>query len=195
MNTLILENDDTHGEIVTDVYQKLSNDRILFISDYVDDNLASYIVANIIAKDSENSEQKISFFINCEGGDIRNIFMIHDMMKMAKSPIETVCLGSAMNEAVILLAAGTPGLRYATKHSVICPSQLNHDRGQYSDLTEAKNTLDQAKDDNKKKMSILAKCTGKTLKQVMSDFERKKFMTPKQAVAYGIIDGIISYTK
>jgi len=194
MNNLILE-DTPQGDVVIDVYEKLSHDRILFISDFIDDNLASYIVASIIAKDAENCEKKISLFINSSGGDIRNIFMIYDMMKIAQSPIETVCLGSATNESVILLAAGTPGMRYATQHSMICPSQLVHDNGYYSDLTEAKNTLDQAKDDNKKKMEILAKCTGKTIKQVMSDFERKKFMTAKQALSYGIIDSVVRFAK
>lgn len=194
MNTLVLE-EDNQQETVIDVYDKLSHNRILFISDFVDDHLASYIVASILAKDAENSEEKITLFINCEGGDIRNIFMIYDMMKIAKCPIETICLGSAMNEAVILLAAGTKGMRYATKHSIICPSQLVHDRAYHADLTEAKNILEQVKDDNKKKMDILAKCTGKTSKQVMIDFERKSFMSAKQAQTYGIIDQIASYSK
>jgi ATP-dependent Clp protease protease subunit len=190
LNTFILED---NKDVIINVFEKLSNDRILFISDFIDDNLSSYIVASLLLKNSEDSTSKISIVINSEGGDIRNVFMIYDIMKMIDAPIETICIGCAMNESVILLASGTPGMRYATKNSVICPSQLIHDKSYYSDLTDAKTTLDQVKDDNDKKMEILAKCTGKTFKRVMHDFNRKKFMTPKQAKDYGIIDGIVNY--
>src|SRR5277367_5288611 len=107
MNTLVLEQTD-QGEVPVDVYQKLSGDRILFLTDYLDDTLASDIVATLLLKDSEDSEKKITLFINCHGGDIRNAFMVYDFMSMIHAPIETVCIGAAMDEAIILLAGGTP---------------------------------------------------------------------------------------
>ena len=196
MNTIIIEETE-HGDYPIDIYTKLSRDRILFLYDYIDDKLATDIVATLLLKDSEFNEggsdedNKISIFINAEGGDIRNVFMIYDVIKMLQSPIETVCVGSAMDEVTLLLAAGTPGRRFATQNAVVCPSQLMADRSFYANLTDAKGIMERFSRDNKDFMTALAKCSNKPFKQVMEDFERKKFMTAKQAVAYGIIDGVV----
>lgn len=184
-----------HGEIPIDIYQKLSNDRILFICDVIDDKLATDIIATLLLKDSENSEEKITLFINSEGGDIRNVLMIYDMMSLIQAPIETVCIGSAMDEVALILAAGAPGMRFATKNSVISVNQLTHDWVNYSDLTDAKKVLDQFLGDNKKMMEILAKTCNKTYKQVMEDFNRRVFMNCNQAVRYGLVDKVVSVKK
>jgi ATP-dependent Clp protease protease subunit len=114
---------------------------------------------------------------------------------MISAPVETVCIGSAMHGSAILLAAGTPGMRFATKHSVICIEQLVNDWMKHSDLTDAKTSLAQSLEDNKRMMSVFAKTTNKTLKQIMTDFDRKVFMTPQQAVKYGFIDKVVPYNK
>lgn len=194
MNTLVLESTE-HGDFPVDVYQKLSNDRILFISDTITDSVATDIVATLLLKDAEDSEKKITLFINSMGGDIRNAFMIYDMMQMIDSPIETVCIGSAMDEAALILAAGTPGMRLATKNCSIAFGQLVHDWVTHANLTDAKKILDLSVQDNKRMMDILAKCTGKTLKQVMSDFDRRVFMNAPQAVKYNIIDKVVKVNK
>lgn len=194
MNTIVTETTE-HGEIPVDIYQKLSNDRILFVSDFIDDKLATDIVATLLLKDSEDSDKKITLFINSEGGDIRNILMIYDMMQLMQAPIETVCIGSAMDEVAIILAAGTPGMRLATKNSLVSVNQLTHDWSNYSDLTDAKKALDQGLIDNKKMMEIIAKCTQKTLKQVTADFNRRVFMNCNQAVRYGIVDKVVAFSK
>ncbi len=194
MNTIVTEMTD-HGELPVDIYQKLSNDRILFICDVIDDKLATDIVATLLLKDSENPDEKITLFINSEGGDIRNVLMIYDMMCLIQAPIETVCIGSAMDEVAIILAAGTPGMRFATKNSVISINQLTHDWVNYSDLTDAKKVLDQFLSDNKKMMEILAKSCGKTYKQVIENFNRRVFMNCNQAVKYGLIDKVVSVKK
>lgn len=194
MNTIITETTD-HGEIPVDIYQKLANDRILFICNHIDDKLATDIVATLLLKDSEDSEKKITLFINSEGGDIRNVLMIYDMMNMVSSPIETVCIGAAMDEAAILLSAGTPGMRFATKNSVIAVSQLVNDWMAHVDLTEAKQMLDQVVADNKAMMSIIAKNVGKPIKQVMQDYDRRVFLTASQAVKSGLIDKVVTFNK
>ena len=194
MNTIVTETTE-HGEMPVDVYQKLSNDRILFICDYINDNLATDITATLLLKDSEDSEKKITLFINSSGGDIRNALMICDMMNMVEAPIETVCIGAAMDEAAIILASGTRGMRFATKNSVISASQLAHDWITSANLTDAKKYLDLAKTDNKRMMEILSKTSGKSLKQVSEDFERKVFMTAPQAVKYGLVDKVVTITK
>jgi ATP-dependent Clp protease, protease subunit len=183
------------GEVPVDVYQKLANDRMLFINDYIDDQLATDIVATLMVKDSEDDSEKITLFINSGGGNIRNIFMIYDMMNLISAPIETVCLGSAMDEVALLLSSGTPGMRLATKNSVISVGQLIHDSMSYSDLTDAKSILDLSVSDNKRMMEILAKNTNTPLKKFMATFERTMFMNPSQAVKYGLIDKVVSINK
>jgi ATP-dependent Clp protease, protease subunit len=194
LNTIITETTD-HGEIPVDIYQKLANDRILFICNHIDDKLATDIVATLLLKDSEDSDKKITLFINSEGGDIRNVLMIYDMMNMISSPIETVCIGAAMDEAAILLSAGTPGMRFATKNSVIAVSQLVNDWMAHVDLTEAKQMLDQVVADNKAMMTIIAKNVGKPIKQVMQDYDRRVFLTAAQAVKNGLIDKVVTFNK
>lgn len=194
LNTLVLESTE-NGDVPLDVYQKLANDRILFICSEISDELATDIVATLLLKDSEDPENKITLFINSDGGDIRNAFMIYDVMSMIQSPIETVCIGSAMDEAAIILAGGTPGLRFATKNSVIAVSQLVHDWYTQSNLTDAKKILDQSMTDNKRMMEIIAKSCKKTVKQVSEDFDRRVFMNANQAVKYGVIDKVISPSK
>jgi ATP-dependent Clp protease protease subunit len=178
-----------------DIYQKLSNDRILFICNNIDDKLATDIVATLLLKDAEDTDKKITLFINSDGGDIRNVLMIYDMMKMIESPIETVCIGSAMDEAAIILAAGTPGMRLATKNSVIAVSQLVTNWASFSDMTDAKKALEKVTADNKKMMDIFAKSTKKTYKQVSEDFDRRVFMNASEAVKYGLIDHVVGSAK
>lgn len=184
-----------HGDMPVDVYQKLANDRILFISNHIDDKLATDIVATLLLKDAEDCNNKITLFINSDGGDIRNALMIYDVMCMIQSPVETVCIGSAMDEAAIILTAGAKGSRLATKNSIIAVGQLSHDWAMYSDLSNAKKLLQQSSSDNKRMMDIVAKSTGKSIKTVTSDFDRRVFMSPTQAVKYGLIDKVISFNK
>lgn len=194
MNTIVTETTE-HGEMPIDIYQKLSNDRILFLCDIIDDKLATDVVATLLLKDSEDSEKKITLFINSEGGDIRNVLMIYDMMCLIQAPIETVCIGSAMDESALILAAGTPGMRLVTKNSLVSINQLTHDWTNYSDLTDAKKVLDQCMGDNKKMMDIIAKSSGKTLKQVVEDFNRRVFMNCNQTVKYGLADKVVTFNK
>jgi ATP-dependent Clp protease protease subunit len=185
-----------NGEVAIDVYQKLANDRILFLCNQITDNVATDIIATLLLKDSEDPEKKITLFINSDGGDIRNALMIYDIMCMIQAPVETVCIGSAMDEAAIILAGGAHGMRLATKNSIIAVSQLVHDwYSSYSNLTDAKKILDQCVSDNKRMMEIISKSCKKPLKQVMDDFERRVFMNGKQAVKYGLIDKVIATAK
>jgi ATP-dependent Clp protease protease subunit len=194
MNTVISETTE-HGEIPVDVYQKLSNDIILFICHELNDQIATDIVATLLLKDLEDSTKKITIFINSPGGSIRNAFMICDMINIIESPVETVCIGSAFNEVAVILASGTPGMRFATKNSIIAMNQLSHDYFSQGDLTDAKKLLNLSLIDNKKMMEMISKTSNKTIKQVVSDFDRQVFMTPSQACKYGLIDKIITVGK
>lgn len=194
MNTIVTEMTE-QGEVAIDVFQKLASDRILFIFGDIDDTMAADVSATLLLKDGEDPEKKITIFINSQGGNIRDVLAIYDMMCMVEAPLETVCIGAAVKEAAILLAAGTPGMRLATKHSVISVGHLVNDWVKLSDLTEAKISLDQALADNKRMLEIFAKTTKKPYKKIYSDFEREVFMNSQEALKYGLIDRIITANK
>lgn len=194
MNTLVLEEHGEH-EVVVNVYQKLADNRILFIDNYIDDRIAVDITAALLMKDVQDPVNKISIFLNAYGGSVRSVFMIYDMMKIIRAPLEVICMGAAMSEAVLILAAGTPGMRYATPNAMICPNQLAYGGSHYSDLTDAEITMSQIKLDNKKFIDALAKNVGKPAKEVMKDLDRRQYFTPQQSKNYGIIDGIVKVKK
>jgi ATP-dependent Clp protease protease subunit len=190
MNSLIVEETD-HGESVQNVFTKLASSRIIFLSNVITDSVASDIVATLLYLDSV-SQDKISIYINSEGGELRNIFMIYDIMHLLKSPIETVCIGSAHYESALLLASGTKGMRYATKNATICLSNYLVGEPSYSDLTDASITLEKSKKDNKSLMLALGKATGQTLAKITKDCEKKMYLNSLGAKKYGVIDYVIS---
>lgn len=194
MNTLVLEQTE-HGEVPIDVYQKLSQDRILFLSEDLHDDLATDMVATLLLKDSEDPDKKITVFINSHGGDIRNAFMIYDVMTMIQAPVETVCIGAAMDEALILLAGGEPGMRFATPHAIISATQLIHSFHMHTDLPGAKALFEQEKSDNERLLEILAKTSGKKITRVRKDFDRRVFFNAQTALKYGFIDSIVTFNK
>jgi len=173
------------------VYQKLADDRILFVTDHINDMVATDIIATLILKDYENSEEKITLFINSSGGDIRNILSIYDVMQMISAPVETICIGSAMDEAVILLAGGAKGMRFATVNSSISVSPLIQEWMTHTNLIDGKNLLDQLVIDNNRVLDILAKSTGKKIAQIRKDFNRKAFFNAAKALKYNLIDKVI----
>lgn len=183
------------GEVAIDIFQKLSNDRILFICGTIDDKISADICATLLLRDSEDKNSKITIFINSDGGNIRDVLAIYDVMRIISAPVETVCIGAAMNESAVILAAGTPGMRLATKHSVICVGQLTNNMISYSDVTDAGILQKQVSENNKQMMTALAKSTKKTVKQVMSDLDRKVYLNANQAMKYGLVDGVINNKK
>lgn len=194
MNNVILEQTE-QGEMPTDIYYVLSKNRVLFLDEFIDDRVAVDVCATMMLKEQENDREKISLFINCGGGDIRNIFMIYDTMTMLKCPIETVCMGSSDDECTLLLAAGTPGMRFATKNSTITISQLIHDKFYYSDLTDAKSLLDRFKQDNDNFVGALAKHLKQKPNVLAKQIERRKFLSPKQALKMNVIDKVVALGK
>ncbi len=189
MNIFITEDPDS-GQPPIDIYSKLARDRILFIGN-IDDKEASDIMATLILKDLEDPVNKITLVINSMGGDIRNIFMVYDILQMIQAPVETICVGDAMDEAVLLLAAGTKGMRYATPNAVICPNQLVQDKYMQANLDNAKDMLARITRDNKNLMAIYAKITGKKAAVITKDLDKQQYLDAKQAVAYGWIDKVV----
>ena len=190
MNTLITETTE-NGEIATDIYTKMADDRMLFITNHIDDQLASDIAATLLLKDYE-SGNKITLFINSEGAtDIRNVFTIYDTMQLIECPIETICVGSAMNETALILAAGSKGMRFATPNAVICLAQLAQEKYYRATLEDAKGVVERIHKDNKAFIGAIAKKTGNKVADVMAKAKDKWFMSAKQAKTFGLIDGIL----
>lgn len=190
MNTIITQQTD-NGEVSFDVFGKLVESRILFLQGFIDDGMATDISATLLYMDSQNDKEQISLYINSEGGDIRSVFMIYDIMKMINSPIQTLCTGSAFDESALILAAGSKGLRVATQNAIICLNQLDHLGSRYSDLLGAEISLEQSKKDNTRFITALSKCTGKSIKTLLKNLERHRYMSSNEGKKYGIIDTVL----
>lgn len=186
MNTLVLDQDDNP----TDVYQKLSEDRILFLYGELTENLATDLVAELILKDQESKTDKITIFINSSGGEVRNVFMVYDAMKMISAPIETICIGEASDEVVLILAAGSK--RMATKNSIITLSELKESFECYDSLPNHKINFNKFKMDNKRFLTELENCTSKNL---IKSLNKTLFLQPEKAKTLKIIDSILNSKK
>lgn len=185
MNQIVLENEQP-----LDVFSRLLNERIIFINDIIDDSIATEISATLIQKDIESNDT-IHIFINSEGGNIKDILTIYDVMKMLKSQIRTVAIGTVAQESVLLLAAGTKGMRFATQNSTIVLSQVYHEGSYYSDLTDATMVLDLIKKHNSYLMKELSSCMNKKEKSLEKELMFKKYLSASEAVSYGVIDKVV----
>lgn len=188
MNTVIVEPDDDKG--LSDIYQKLASDRILFISDEITDELATEICASLIVKNKEDDSKPITLFFNTDGGNIRNVFMIYDVMQLISCPIETICLGEVSAEAVLLLAAGTPGMRKSLPNSIIMPSQLDQDHMIYGSMADMRSAVNLLSIDNQRLMTALAKHTGKKAAKLAKELVEPLFLSAQEALTFGIIDKV-----
>ena len=179
----------SRGERSFDIFSRLLNDRIIFLSDEVNDTTASLVIAQMLYLESVDPDKDISFYINSPGGSVTAGMAIYDTMQFVKCDVSTICLGMAASMGAFLLAAGTKGKRIALPHSEIMIHQpLGGSKGQVSDvlihtelLLRTRQTLNE----------LLAANTGRTVEEIARDTERDNFMTAKQAIEYGLIDKII----
>lgn len=190
MHHIILEKIANTEEIPVNVFSRLIQNRIIFVDDLYSDQAAANILAALLFLD-KTGDTKITMFINAEGGDIRNVFMIYDAMQLLVSPVETFCIGSAMREVVLLLAAGNQGSRFISKIADVCISQVTAQYMSHSDLTDTKISHDKIIKDNDTFLKELAKLTGKSFQELKADTERQMFLTATQAVNYGIVDKVV----
>ena len=177
------------GERAYDIYSRLLKDRIVFLGTEINDDVANLVTAQFLFLESEDPEKEINFYINSPGGSVTAGMAIYDTMEFIRPPVSTLCMGQAASMAAILLLAGAKGRRYALPHSRIVMHQpLGGMRGQASDLDiHAKEILHAREDIN----NIIMKHTGQNLRKIEKDTDRDYFMSPQQAVEYGIIDEVI----
>ena len=179
------------GERAYDLYSRLLKDNIIFLQTPIDDQIASLICAQLIHLESENPEKDINIYINSPGGDITALFAIYDMMQFIRNDIATICLGQAASAAAVLLAAGTKGKRLALPHSRILLHQPYGQvgYGQVTDLELAAKEILRMRDLLEE---ILSSHTGQSLERVHADTDRDFVMEADEALAYGILDTVIS---
>ena len=177
------------GERAYDIFSRLLNDRIIVLSEEVNDVTASLIVAQLLFLEGQDPEKDISFYINSPGGSVSAGFAIFDTMQYIKCDVSTICVGMAASMGAFLLAAGAPGKRFALPNSEIMIHQpLGGAQGQATDITIASDHILRTRD---KLNRILAAETGKPLEQIERDTERDNFMSAEEACAYGLVDKVL----
>ncbi|MCU1359732.1 MAG: ATP-dependent Clp protease proteolytic subunit [Ilumatobacteraceae bacterium] len=181
----------SRGERTYDLYSRLLKDNIIFLQTPIDDTVASVICAQLIHLESENPDKDINIYINSPGGDITSLFAIYDTMQFIKNDIATICLGQAASAAAVLLAAGTKGKRLALPHSRVLLHQPYGQVG-YGQVTDLEIAAREILRMRELLEEILALHTGQTMERVHNDTDRDFVMEANEAIAYGIIDDVLS---
>ena len=183
------------GERSYDIFSRLLNDRIIVLSEDVNPNSASLVVAQLLYLEGQDPDKDISLYINSPGGSISAGMAIHDTMQYIKCDVSTICMGMAASMGAFLLASGTKGKRFALPNSeilihqpLISGGQGGGLSGQASDIQIHANHLVQIK---KKMNRMLSEYTGQPLEVVEKDTDRDNYLTAEEAKAYGLIDEII----
>lgn len=182
----------SRGERSYDIYSRLLNDRIIMLSDEVNDTTASLVVAQLLYLEGQDPEKNIDLYINSPGGSVTAGMAIYDTMQYIKCDVSTICIGMAASMGAFLLSSGAKGKRFALPNSEIMIHQplTGGISGQCSDVKIRSDHLVRTRD---KLNKILADNTGKPIEQLAIDTDRDNFMTAEQAMEYGLIDKVIEH--
>ncbi len=177
------------GERAYDIFSRLLNDRIVFLSDEVNDVTASLVVAQLLFLEAQDPEKDINFYINSPGGSVSAGFAIYDTMNYVKCDVSTICVGMAASMGAFLLSSGAKGKRFALPNSEIMIHQpLGGMQGQASDI---KIHADHIIRTREKLNTILSQNTGRPLAEIERDTDRDNFLSAKEAMEYGLIDKVV----
>ncbi len=180
----------SRGERSYDIFSRLLNDRIIMLSDEVNDVTASLVVAQLLYLEGQDPDKDIHLYINSPGGSVTSGFAIYDTMQYIKCDVSTICMGMAASMGAFLLSAGAKGKRFALPNSEIMIHQpLGGAQGQATDVEIHANHIIRTK---KRLNQLLSEATGQPLEVIERDTERDNFMTAQQAADYGLIDKVIS---
>jgi ATP-dependent Clp protease protease subunit len=178
------------GERQYDIYSRLLKERILFIGQEIEDHFANLIMAQLLFLESENPEKDINIYINSPGGVVTSTLAIYDTMMYLTCDISTWCIGQAASGAAVLLAAGTKGKRFATPHSrVLLHQPSGGTQGQAIDIDLHAKEILRTRD---MLDGILSRHTGQTVEKIHDDTDRDFIMVPDEAVAYGMVDKVMT---
>ena len=179
-----------HGERSYDIFSRLLNDRIIVLSEDVNDTSASLVVAQLLYLEGQDPDKDISLYINSPGGSISAGMAIHDTMRYIKCDVSTICMGMAASMGAFLLASGTKGKRFALPNAEIMIHQPSG--GAQGQATEIQIAAEHILRTRQKLNEILAANTGQPLEVIKVDTERDNFMSAQQAKEYGLVDEVIA---
>lgn len=182
------------GERMYDVSSRLVKDRTLFLDCEIDQEITSQVTSLLFLLDREDPEKKISLWINSPGGIVQGFFTIYDMIQRIKAPVQTVCMGECCSAAAVLLAAGSPGLRYCMPNARVMIHQIQVD-GLGGSNAEIDINTKELKAIQEQLTEILARHTGHTKAKIKRDTKMDKWLSAQGAVDYGIVDQILAPTK
>ena len=185
-----IEEKTSYGWRRTDPYAKLFEERIVFLGQAIDDTIANDVMAQLLTLESQDPDRDISIYINSPGGSFTALTAIYDTMHFVRPDIQTTCLGQAASAAAIILAAGTPGKRFALANSRILIHQPSSEGGgqasdveiQAREILRLRSVLE----------SMLVRHSNRTAEQVEVDIERDKILTAEEAVEYGLVDRVLT---
>jgi len=181
------------GERAYDIYSRLLKDRIIFIGQPIDDNVANTVIAQMLFLEVEDPDKDIYLYINSPGGLVTAGLAIYDTMQYVKPDISTICMGQAASAAALLLAAGTPGKRMSLPNaSILIHQPMGGAQGQATDIGIQARQILRIKD---RLNRIFVKHTGQPLEKIERDTDRDFYMTAEEAKEYGIIDKVIEKRK
>jgi len=186
---------ETAGKKYNDVFVKLIKERKIFLSEEIDCEVASTIVALLDILNAKDPKAPISLYINSPGGDTEQCFAIYDAMQMIEAPVKTICIGHACSSAAVLLAAGNKGMRYTTPNARIMIHQVYIDGEVDGRATDFEVEVKEIKVTKKQMTEILARHTGQTYRKVYRDCETDKWLSAEEAKEYGIVDKILKPVK
>lgn len=186
----VIEERTSYGFKRLDPYTKLFEERIIFLGQAIDDTVANDVMAQLLTLESMDPDRDISIYVNSPGGSFTALTAIYDTMNFVRPDIQTTCLGQAASAAAIILAAGTPGKRFALANSRILIHQPSTEGGgQASDVEiQAREVLRM----RKLLEEMIARHSNRTVEQVERDIERDKILTAEEAVEYGLVDRVLS---
>ena len=179
----------SRGERSYDIFSRLLNDRIVMLSEEVNDNTASLVVAQLLYLEAQDPDKDIQFYINSPGGSVTSGLAIYDTMQYIKPDVSTICIGMAASMGAFLLSSGAKGKRIALPNSEIMIHQPSG--GSQGQCTDIQIQAEQILKIKNRLNAILAENTGKSVEQIAVDCERDHFMTAEEAREYGLIDRVI----
>ena len=178
-----------NGERSMDIFSRLLNDRIIVLSDEVNSQTASLVVAQLLFLEGQDNEKDINLYINSPGGSVTDGMAIYDTMQYIKCDVSTICIGMAASMGAFLLSSGTKGKRICLPNAEVMIHQpLGQTKGQATEIEIAANHILKTK---KKLNSIRAANCGKTVEEVTADTERDNWLSAEEALAYGLVDKVI----
>jgi ATP-dependent Clp protease protease subunit len=180
---------DGRAERAFDLYSRLLRDRIVFLGRPVDDEIANLIVGQLLFLEADEPEKDIALYVNSPGGEVYAGMAIYDAMQHVRPDVSTICFGMGMSAAAMIVAGGAAGKRFALPNAKLMIHQGSAGfRGAPTDVSIAAREIEST---TRQMAQIMSRHTGRTVEQVMVDIDRDRFMSPEEAVEYGLVDAVL----